>query len=41
MSALLLVLFGGLLGAVGCYLVLRNNPKYKAYLDAEADKLKK
>lgn len=26
-------------GAVGGYLVLRNNPKYKAYLDAEADKL--
>ena len=36
---LLLLVLVLIVGAAGSYLVLRNNPKYKAYLDAEADKL--
>ena len=32
-------ILGVLVGAVASYLVLRNNPKYKAKLDAATDKV--
>jgi len=41
MLTLVLVVLGVVGGSVGLYLILRNNPKIKAKVDAEVDKLDK
>lgn len=38
MPNLILLLIGAALGAIASYLVLRNNPRHRAKLDAATDK---
>ena len=41
MLTLVLVVLGVVGGGIGLYLVLRNNPKIKAKVDAKVDKIDK
>jgi hypothetical protein len=41
MLTIVLVVVGAVLGGIGLYLVLRNNPKIKAQIDAQVDKIDK